>query len=466
MSHRLISAILAAGLAVAVLGATCSDSPTLPPAEALARSAADFRDLRSFKARFQITTDAKEFVATTEGEVAYESESLAYFTATYADDVPGQKMTELLVIPPNLYQRGPDGQWYVLSPWNQGIRPEELPEDGLDDQFIAYDWIVDGLSDVERIEDETIDGEDYLHYAGTVSLSDGDPGNFVSAAPPTIMGSRSPGSAQATAQVEFWLHKDTYLPGRVRISVSAAGQSGSGGDATFDYFDYNQQITLPEPPKDTRPWRDLQLPEAPCTGSEFASCLEAQSELQSISRQSCEGSERRVCLVPLGQVSPALVQQLAVHYRDQYGLSVTVLTPVAVPADIANPLREQVDAGMLIDYMGQLFLDEYADANAVLIGITPVDLYDQESHFRYVFGVKGTVESPHAMLSTFRMNPEAYGEPPDDSLLISRTRKLLSKYIGMLYYGLETSPDPMSPLYDSILGPSDLDNMQEPLPVP
>jgi len=466
MSRRLLSAILVAGLAVAVVGTACGDSATLPPAEALARSAADFRALRSFKARFQVTTDAGEFGATTEGEVAYKSESLAYFTATYADELPGETMTEMLIIPPNLYQRGPDRQWYVLSPWNQGIRPEELPEDGLNDQFIAYDWIVDGLSDVQQLEDETIDGEDYLHYDGEVSLIGSDPGNFVSAAPPATAGSPSRRSAQATAQVELWLHKSTYLPGRVRISVSVAGAAGIDADATFDYFDFNQQVTLPEPPKDTRPFRDLQLPEAPCTGSEFAACLEAQTELQSISRPSCEGSERRVCLVPLGQVSPPLVQQLADHYRTQYGLSVTVLTPVAVPAGIANPLREQVDAPMLIDYMGHLFPDEYADANAVLIGITPVDLYNQESHFRYVFGVKGTVESPRAMLSTFRMNPGAYGEAPDDALLLSRTRKLLSKYIGMLYYGLETSPDPASPLYDNILGPSDLDNMGEPLPVP
>ena len=63
------------------------------------------------------------------------------------------------------------------------------------------------------------------------------------------------------------------------------------------------------------------------------------------------------------------------------------------------------------------------------------------------------------------MNPEFYSEPADDELMQSRFRKLLTKYIGLLYYGLPTSSDPTSPMFDSILGPDDLDRMTEPLPV-
>jgi predicted Zn-dependent protease len=116
--------------------------------------------------------------------------------------------------------------------------------------------------------------------------------------------------------------------------------------------------------------------------------------------------------------------------------------------------------------MGTLYPAPYRDAHAVLIGLTVVDLYDSTSHFRYVFGVKGNASNPKAVLSTLRMDPRFYSEPADDALLAARARKLLSKYIGLLYYGLSPSSDPTSPMFDSILGPDDVDAMTEPLPVP
>jgi predicted Zn-dependent protease len=204
----------------------------------------------------------------------------------------------------------------------------------------------------------------------------------------------------------------------------------------------------------------------PCTGPETASCLEKQTELQSIARDSCEGSEKRVCIVPLGKVSPALVEHLVDYYADEYGLAITVLTPSAIPRYMVDPQRNQIDASMLGEYMGALFPDDYSDPNAILIGLTSVDLYDKSRAWRYAFGVRSTPANPKGVISTFRMNPETFGEPRDDDLLFSRARKLVSKYIGLLYYGLSPSDDPKSPLYDSILSTADLDKMHEPLPVP
>ena len=204
----------------------------------------------------------------------------------------------------------------------------------------------------------------------------------------------------------------------------------------------------------------------PCTGPETPSCLETQTELESIARDSCDGSERRVCIVPLGKVSPALVEHLLDHYADEYGLRVTVLAPGAIPQDMVSPQRNQIDAATLAEYMETLYPETYRDPNAILIGLTPVDLYDMSRAWRYAFGTRGTFAHPEAVVSTFRMNPETFGESRDDDLLFSRACKLVSKYIGLLYYGLPPSDDPESPLYDSILSLDDLDNMEEPLPVP
>jgi predicted Zn-dependent protease len=160
-----------------------------------------------------------------------------------------------------------------------------------------------------------------------------------------------------------------------------------------------------------------------------------------------------------------LIEHLVDHYQSQYGLDVSVMTPQEVPADMADPLRQQIDVIALLDYMFVTFPEAHLDPDAVIIGITPLDLYDQRSHFRYLFGIKNDYSNPKAVVSSMRMSPEFYGEPSHDELFFSRMRKLVSKYIGLLYYGLPASEDPASPMFDSILGPADLDAMTEPLAV-
>jgi predicted Zn-dependent protease len=436
-----------------LLGSICSDS--LTPAEALARSGERFGEIDTFRLLIDVRTDVDGLTFATEGEVAYQTDGVMYSRMSFSDE------TEILFLPPDLYLRASDGSWYVQSPWDQGIPRDELPEVGPDEQTIDYQGIVGAISDIEQLDDETIDGEDYLHYSGLIDIRD--------------LPSRDPsdtdllpfGVYTRTERIELWLDKETYLPRKLHVGGGPAeGESEPSVDDTFEFFEYERPITSPAPPENARPLRDLQLPAAACVGAQFAPCLEAQAELQPIAQGSCDGAAKRLCLVPLGQVSPSLVQHLVDHYRDQYGLAVTVLTPSAVPEDIADPLREQVGGSALIDYMSGLFPEAYHDPNAILIGLTPVDLYWEESHYRYVFGVRSLLPNRNAVISVFRMNPETYSEPSNDELLFSRSRKLFSKYVGLLYYELPTSSDPLSPMYDSILGPSDLDVMEEPLPVP
>ena len=58
------------------------------------------------------------------------------------------------------------------------------------------------------------------------------------------------------------------------------------------------------------------------------------------------------------------------------------------------------------------------------------------------------------------------GPLADDERLFSRTRRLVTKYIGLMFYGLPLSDDPKSPMYGKILSVSDLDKMEEPLFIP
>lgn len=208
------------------------------------------------------------------------------------------------------------------------------------------------------------------------------------------------------------------------------------------------------------------LHDAPCRGEDLDECLNTQDELLSVAGESCDGEGRRLCLVPLGLVSTELMLHLTDHYQDEYGIEVTVLTPLSVAPYIVDEEREQIGGTDLIEYMVERFPDAAGDPDAVMIGVTPIDLFFEErSNWRFAFGARGTPEHPKAVVSTFRMNPETFGRRPDDEVLFSRARKMVSKYVGLLYFRLEENPDPESPLYDSILSVRDLDRMGEPLPV-
>jgi predicted Zn-dependent protease len=208
------------------------------------------------------------------------------------------------------------------------------------------------------------------------------------------------------------------------------------------------------------------IEQAQCSGSDAASCLDEQTGLESLASDSCAGAERRVCLVPLGQVSAELVEHLVDYYQREYGLSISMLTPSAVPAELIDPDRGQIDVQDLMDYMATLFPGASSDPNVVLIGVTPVDMYDRTSHYRFLFGARDTEVTPRAVVSTSRLNLKIFGISEGAGALRSRARKLVTKNIGILYYGLPPKDDPESPLYNSILSTADLDDMEEPLAVP
>ena len=437
----------AVAAALAAFACTGGDSP----GDTIGRSIDAFQATSSYRTAFDVTISGEDVTSKTNGEAAYQAGHTIYSKMSIAVDPPDeQEVNEMLFLPPDLYMRTTDDAWYVQSPWNQGIRPSEVPEYGFDDPIVDYPAIARELSNIERMPDETSDsGEKLLAFAGEEDLD---------------FPAEAPAGAKGKVRVEVRLHPDTYLPAAVRTTTGVSSEEGSFAlDISSQFLAYDETVNAPPAPASVRPWRDFEFPQAVCTGDRFAACLEPQAAIQATG--ACSGTARRICFVPLGQISPQLVQHLVDHYRSQYGLTVEVLTPSAVPSGLAEPLRNQIDASTMIEYMGGLFPDVYADQNAVLIGLTPLDLYDSTSHFRYLFGIKRDVSDPRAVVSSFRMDPQFYGDAPDEALYFSRYRKLLTKYVGLLYYGLPTSLDPKSPMYDHILGPDDLDRMQEPVPV-
>jgi predicted Zn-dependent protease len=441
-----------AGVCLILLLAACGageDSraqPTATPAEEDLRHELDkardrFAEVETHRIRTHV--GGARSVANLEMDGGYRDGETEYVRGTVTFAFDDQEITEeWLFLPPTLYYQDDEDAWWVLSPWNQGVRPGEDQGMFFEKPFIDFDTLSAELKELER-SDVLLDGHAALKYEGVV--------------PDTAISALEQDAEQGDeTDIELWIDAATFLPLRVEFRV--------GGDAVrVEYLDIDTEIVVPEAPSGARPFRDAELPDAACIGDAYAACLPAQEAI--IGSPSCDGDGKRVCLVPLGQISPQLVQHLVERYAEQYDIEVTVLTPTAIPLEFADPLRQQVDASGLIDYMGSVFPEAHADPDVTLIGLTIVDLYDATSHFRYVFGVKGSPSDPRAVVSNFRMNPETYSEPANEELLFARTRKLVFKYIGLLHLKLQPSDDPTSPMFDSILGPDDLDRMGEALPI-
>jgi hypothetical protein len=69
--------------------------------------------------------------------------------------------------------------------------------------------------------------------------------------------------------------------------------------------------------------------EGPCP-SAYPECMEAETSLTEMSTPTCGEFPPRVCLAPLGRVSPELVTHLVEYYEGEYGLSIQVITPAAI----------------------------------------------------------------------------------------------------------------------------------------
>lgn len=426
-------------------------SPTVPatippdPQDTLDESVHSLEEAHSFVMHISSTASQAGSAPTTFEIVAgYELRKVAYSHMTVLASAGSSAALEYLLLPPDLYLRvSGDDQWYVQSPWNQGIKASELPDPDSEDPVNTYETLIDDAFDLEFTDSERIDGVTYLRIHRGYHPS----GTF-----------------------DAWIDEKSHRPFRIalrgEVEQSLVLEINSAFTETIDFTAYDEPLVPPDPPSDVRPVRDLDLPAAPCTGDTFEECTAAQAELASSASPDCSGTGRRVCLVPLGTVDPEIVDGIVTDVQTEYGLTVTVLTPLSVPAEMADPLREQVDGGALIEYMVEQVGGSVRDPDVVLIGLSPLDIYDKTGTLRYVFGMKGDASDPLGVISTFRMDPQTYGEAPDRQVTLDRTRKMFTKYLGVLYYDIPPSEDPQSAMYNHINGREDLDNMTEPLEVP
>jgi hypothetical protein len=182
----------------------------------------------------------------------------------------------------------------------------------------------------------------------------------------------------------------------------------------------------------------------------------------------CLGPGPHVCFVAAGAAPDVDVETLASFYSTLLGSPVGVLDPVALTREadgssLVDARRSQVGADALMRLVRETYPALWNDRDATVVILTGHDVWlETRPDWRYGFG-RATSRSGgggFAVVSTARMDPAAYGGPPDRAVLEKRLHAMLGKYLAILRYGQDASSDPSSPVYNDIRSPADLDRMQ------
>jgi len=174
--------------------------------------------------------------------------------------------------------------------------------------------------------------------------------------------------------------------------------------------------------------------------------------------------KRKVYFTTLGKLPSSTMDRLAAYYRDKYGLQIEVLPEVEMDRETFrgafDASRRQLIGEELISVMRRHHPAQADDPDAILIGITRGDMYLRfRPDWGWAFAMRR--EGRFAVVSTARMDPRNFGEPPDPELLQTRLQKVLSKQIGALVFHLPESQDKRSVMFSPILGLDDLDSIGE-----
>ena len=167
----------------------------------------------------------------------------------------------------------------------------------------------------------------------------------------------------------------------------------------------------------------------------------------------------RVYLVHLGIPDLVLLDGFPEYYRATLDLQVDLLPPLPLDPAAFDPGRRQYVAELLIASMRRNLPQVAADPSAVVIGIVEADMYIAELTWNFAFNYRSGGRI--GVVATPRMTPYLHRFWRRDALFSARVRKMVTKNVGVLAYGLPLSNDPTSLLYGDIGGTDDLDLVQE-----
>ena len=173
----------------------------------------------------------------------------------------------------------------------------------------------------------------------------------------------------------------------------------------------------------------------------------------------CARQKPQIYFISLGNVPPETIEQLTEHYKARFGVEIKTLPAIRLDRTLVSSHRKQIDAAVLIGLMREKYPNVANDLNAIVIGLTPADIYISSYDWDFAFNFRQ--ENRLAVVSMARMDPVNFGQPANEELLNTRLRKMVTKNIGVLYFRKSLNSNPRSVLYKSVGGLEELDAMGE-----
>lgn len=163
----------------------------------------------------------------------------------------------------------------------------------------------------------------------------------------------------------------------------------------------------------------------------------------------------KLYFVPVGKQGIP-VQTLADYYVQKFGIRVTVLPHVDLRKSDCVAARKQCVAEELAADMTSAYSEIARDPNSVMIALTDEDIFPRSMGWEYTNGFHWT---RIAIVSSRRMDPAFFGDPPNYSIKLSSTKQILSKNVALLYFHVPESFDPTSVMFTPLTpdaGPDDI----------
>ncbi len=152
-----------------------------------------------------------------------------------------------------------------------------------------------------------------------------------------------------------------------------------------------------------------------------------------------------VYLIPIGGLRLDYVQSLSRYYERKFSLQVEVSPSVQPGARYLSPDGKQVVAAVLLTLLQSSIGNTSDNPRALMVAITDFDLVAPRGSRGQVFSVLGG--KCCAVISTARIDPRTTGGLSTDEEVAIRMRKLVTRAIALLYFGLQPNDDPTSILY-------------------
>ena len=164
-----------------------------------------------------------------------------------------------------------------------------------------------------------------------------------------------------------------------------------------------------------------------------------------------------VWLVPLGEPGSVDVDRLAGELAIHYRIPVAVLPDIALPSWTLDANEQSLVAEQLILLLTHAYR---AHGGAAIIGITDYEMYATRNDLTHVFSWRAP---PHyGVVSTSSLAANVLDRLRGHSRH-ERTRKLVARNIGFLYYRRHVVDDSHSLLRSPMHGNGDIDKLRETL---